>query len=57
MRAALRALWGFLRSVSGDAAYDRHAARALAAGAAPMSRRDFYLDTLRRRYSTINRCC
>ena len=29
----------------------------LAASAQPLSRSEFYLDALRRRYSTVSRCC
>jgi uncharacterized short protein YbdD (DUF466 family) len=28
-----------------------------AAGTPPLSRAEFYLDSLRRRYSTVSRCC
>ena len=56
-------LWSWLRQVTGDAAYEnylraiqRDAAPAAAANA-PFSSQEFYLDALRRRYSTISRCC
>jgi uncharacterized short protein YbdD (DUF466 family) len=59
--------WGWLRQVSGDAAYDnylRHASLAAqnaeGSGAAPasvLSRAEFYTDSLRRKYSTVSRCC
>ncbi len=63
-----RTMWAWLRQVSGDAAYDnylRSMRRAAACDSpgragtahAPLSRADFYLDALRRRYSTISRCC
>lgn len=60
--AMLRLAWLRLREASGDAAYEsyvRHAARSLRrAGPAPLlSREEFYLDAVRRRYSSINRCC
>ena len=62
--------WWF-RQVTGDAAYENYlrSARRESAGArhsspaepvdvAPvMSREEFFLDSLRRRYSTISRCC
>lgn len=54
---ALRALWAWLRAVSGDSAYESYARHARLAGEAPLSREAFYIDSLRRRYSTINRCC
>jgi len=65
----MRAVWFWLRQVSGDAAYEnylRHNGacardeavwRGSAASAPPLSRAEFYLDSLRRRYSTISRCC
>jgi len=49
--------WSFLRDLSGDAAYDVHEARARAREQSPQSRKDFYLDGLRRKYSRPNRCC
>lgn len=61
-----RSAWVWLRQVTGDAAYENYlCAMGRAAGAhepAPagkeiLSRADFYLDALRRRYSTISRCC
>jgi uncharacterized short protein YbdD (DUF466 family) len=53
-----RALWRWLREVSGDAAYDRYLVAQRRAGAArPLTEREFYLDRLRRRYSTTSRCC
>ena len=55
LRAALRALWRRLREWSGDAAYETYLARAGAGR--PLDREDFYLDSLRRRYSGPNRCC
>lgn len=54
---ALRALWSWLRAVTGDSAYEEHVRRARQAGRPAPSRESFYLDSLRRRYSTINRCC
>ncbi len=64
----LRGAWTWLRQVSGDAAYEnylRHAVRGgqdevlsgAGAVAAPLSRAEFYLDSLRRRYSSVSRCC
>jgi uncharacterized short protein YbdD (DUF466 family) len=63
-----RSAWTWLRQVTGDAAYDnylRSMERAAAcdsiapkhAGNQPLSRADFYLDVLRRRYSSVSRCC
>ena len=53
--SALRAAWAWLRAVSGDSAYEVYRRRA---GAAAMSREEFWLDTLRRRYGrNVSRCC
>jgi uncharacterized short protein YbdD (DUF466 family) len=57
--------WSWLRQVSGDAAYENylrcntsHADTGASAAPAPLlSRGEFYLDSLRRRYSTVSRCC
>jgi uncharacterized short protein YbdD (DUF466 family) len=57
MTAAVRGLWSWFRAVIGDSAYDAYARHARRHGAAPLSREAFYLDTLGRKYSTINRCC
>jgi uncharacterized short protein YbdD (DUF466 family) len=55
----LRALWQGLRAVSGDDAYERYLAHHARAhpGIAPLSRRAFYEDEERRKWSGINRCC
>jgi hypothetical protein len=58
-----RQIWWALRQIFGDAAYEnylRSVRRNLAQGAsvsAPLSRDEFYLDSLQRKYSKINRCC
>ena len=61
---ALRNAWRWLRAVTGDSAYDnylRHCAANESAFSAQtkkkMTRAEFYSDSLRRKYSTINRCC
>jgi hypothetical protein len=51
----VRAFWRHLREWSGDAAYETYVARAGAE--APLDRRAFYLDSLRRRYQHPTRCC
>jgi hypothetical protein len=51
----VRTAWRFLREWSGDSAYDRYVARA---GDGPrLGREEFFLDSLRRRYSRPSRCC
>jgi len=51
----LRLAWRHLREWSGDLAYETYLSRS---GAGPrLSRRAFYLESLRRRYRQPNRCC
>ena len=65
-------LWSWLRQVLGDAAYENYLRsqqkQASVSGCnhnstrgvgAPrmLSREEFYLDSLRRRYSGVSRCC
>ena len=51
----LRWLWRFLREASGEAAYEIYVHRA---GSGPrLTREEFYLDGLRRRYGRASRCC
>jgi uncharacterized short protein YbdD (DUF466 family) len=63
-----RGAWTWLRQVTGDAAYDNYlrsmqradacdSPASMQAPREPLSRADFYLDALRRRYSTVSRCC
>jgi hypothetical protein len=58
-----RRAWWAIRQIFGDAAYENYLQsfyrNAVYSGnaAAPLSRDEFYLDSLRRRYSTISRCC
>jgi putative selenoprotein len=66
-RANRRVVWSILwwiRQLSGDAAYENYlrcvgrvAASEHVAGRKPLSRKEFYLDSLRRRFSTASRCC
>lgn len=52
--------WWALRQITGDAAYEIYAGNSHsedALNARDMSREQFYLDSLRRRYSQVNRCC
>ena len=62
--SARREGWYWLRQVTGDAAYENYlrctrrgvCASELAASS-PLSPAEFYLDALRRRYSSVCRCC
>lgn len=50
--------WWWLRQVSGDCAYENYLAWARRNGLnAPCSRGEFYVESLRRRYSGVSRCC
>ena len=57
--SALRAVWIWLRSVTGDDAYERYVVHACEkhSGQPVMGRREFYLDEQRRRWTGVNRCC
>jgi uncharacterized short protein YbdD (DUF466 family) len=53
--------WWWLRQITGDAAYENYLAHRRIASqdhsTPAMTREQFYADSLRRKYSTINRCC
>lgn len=51
----LRRLWRFLRQATGDAAYEQYLENAREGPW--LTRQQFYLDMLNRRYSHPNRCC
>jgi uncharacterized short protein YbdD (DUF466 family) len=55
----LKRAWSWLRQVTGDDAYDNYLRRAArnAEGQQSLSRAAFYQESLRRRYSTVSRCC
>ena len=58
-----RQVWWALRQIFGDAAYENYLSSVRrnaingSSIAAHLSRDEFYLDSLRRRYSKISRCC
>lgn len=55
----LRTVWRWMRALSGDDAYERYLARQerrQPAGPA-LTRRDFYLEEQRRKWSGVSRCC
>ncbi len=64
-RRATAKLWWAMRQTFGDAAYENYLSSARArdettqggSASAPLSRAEFYLDSLRRRYSRVSRCC
>ncbi len=58
IRAALVRAWWWLRQVSGDAAYENYVRWAgREAASRVQSPEEFYLDTLRRKYARVSRCC
>jgi len=57
LRARSLALWDYARAVMGDKAYERYLEVTARTGSKPLSAEDFYLDSVKRRYSTVSRCC
>ena len=59
VKILLRRIWRGIREWCGDAAYERYAkshARHCCCGAL-LSREEFYLQQLHKRYSSVSRCC
>lgn len=56
---SLSAAWSALRSLLGDDGYERYVAHAMRAhpGQSALTRREFYDAELRRKWSSVNRCC
>jgi uncharacterized short protein YbdD (DUF466 family) len=57
LRAALSGLWSVARALSGDSAYETYLAHARRSGGPILTREEFYLDSVGRRYSRVSRCC
>ena len=59
MKILLRRVWRGIREWCGDAAYERYtnAQARHCCRAALLSREEFYLQQLHKRYSTVSRCC
>jgi uncharacterized short protein YbdD (DUF466 family) len=58
VKQAARLFWRGLREWSGDAAYDRYLACANHESRnKPLSRGEFYVEQLNRKYARPNRCC
>jgi len=56
--AGLRAVWRGVREWSGDAAYEIYLRSAEKNGCVVrLSREEFYVEQLKRRYSRVSRCC
>ena len=49
--------WSMLRAWCGDSAYEAYLRRAREGAAPALTREQFWLDTLQRRYSRPTRCC
>jgi uncharacterized short protein YbdD (DUF466 family) len=58
-RRWVRAVWTYLRAVSGDDAYERYIAHHAAAhaGEPAMSRKAFFADSQRHKWTGVTRCC
>lgn len=63
VKCAARRMWWGVRQIFGDAAYENYLRsfqrNAIHGGDVklPLTQDEFYLDSLRRRYSQISRCC
>ena len=53
----LRTAWDVVRGALGDQAYERYLDATRRTGENPMSPEAFYVESLKRRYSTASRCC
>jgi uncharacterized short protein YbdD (DUF466 family) len=53
----VKALWSYLREVSGENDYGRYRARVADEGGDPVTRQQFYDQRLQEKYSRPNRCC
>lgn len=51
------AAWEYLRAVIGDNAYERYLEVSAKRGERPLSAGEFYVDSAKRRYSSVSRCC
>ena len=55
----LTAFWSYIRTVSGDDAYERYLAHHAAAhpGQPVMTRKAFFIERQRQKWSGVTRCC
>ncbi len=56
-RRWLRRIWEITSEMLGDNAYERYAQHECARGGVPLSREEFYVTQLERKYSRFSRCC
>jgi len=59
LKNLLGSLWQGIRTASGDDAYERYLSHHAVehAGSAPLTRRAYYDEYQRQKWSGINRCC
>jgi len=58
LRCGARTAWQGLRQWSGDSAYETYVRCAMRnGGAIPLTREQFYVEQLNRKYSRPHRCC
>ena len=62
MRETLQRAWWMVRQITGDAAYENYLAAKEQSHDSrgcerKMTQEEFYVDSLRRRYSRVSRCC
>jgi len=55
--SAFSGVWNYVRAIMGDQAYERYLEVVKRQGQTPLSAQEFYVDSLKRRYSTVSRCC
>jgi uncharacterized short protein YbdD (DUF466 family) len=56
-RRVLWRIWEMVREVFGDKAYDRYAEHIRTHGGEPLTREEFYVSQLQRKYTRPSRCC
>jgi len=58
-KTAVRRLWLGIREWCGDAAYERYveSEKRNSSQKSLLSREDFYIEQLQKRYSRVSRCC
>jgi uncharacterized short protein YbdD (DUF466 family) len=59
MKKAVKTVWECVRTVTGDNAYDRYLQHheQTHPGTPPLTRREFYDESMDMKWSGINRCC
>jgi len=59
LKAGARRIWRGIREWCGDAAYERYVRSQTrnSCGLSLLSREEFYIEQLQKRYSRVSRCC